>query len=84
MSTSVHFPDALAKNLEAEARRKGISRNRLIIEACRAYLESFRDEWPEEMFDPLPAEEMKELQAATRELEDAIRGSRRSKRTVDL
>ncbi len=80
MSTSVHFPPTLVEKLNREAARRGVSRNRLIIAACTAFLESPLEQWPAELFQPLPDAEREALESATLELEAAIAAARSSKK----
>ena len=49
-STSVHMPPDLIERLDELARETGTSRNRLIVQACEAYVERARGEWPEDFF----------------------------------
>lgn len=49
-STSVHLPTDLLDRLDRVARRRRVSRNRLITEACRAVVGAGRTEWPESFF----------------------------------
>jgi hypothetical protein len=46
----VHLPDDLLDRLERTAKRRRVSRNRLIVEACRSVVGEGRDEWPEDFF----------------------------------
>ncbi len=50
-STSVHFPKGLLEALDRAASDVGVSRNRLVIEACRKLLEQRRRKWPPGFFD---------------------------------
>lgn len=45
-TTSVHFPEDLLDRLDRLAAARGTSRNRLIVEACRAELARERAAWP--------------------------------------
>jgi predicted transcriptional regulator len=80
-STSVYLPPEVLAGLDRLAKREQKSRNRLIVDACRALLEADRGEWPENFFDEggYSQEELAELREAAREMLDAIEGSRRSK-----
>ena len=64
-TTSVHIPGDLLEALDQVARVRGVSRNRLIVEACRKELSS-RREWPQEFFDDrhLSADDVDELRGA--------------------
>jgi len=58
-STSVHFPEAIVESLDRLAKELGISRNRLIVEACRRVVGE-RDRWPSGFFsnDHLSSEDL--------------------------
>ena len=49
-STSVHLPADLLKRIDRTAKRRRVSRNRLITDACRSIVGSGRDAWPEGFF----------------------------------
>ena len=49
-STSVHLPAELLKRLDRAARRRRISRNRLVTEACRSIVDAGRAKWPDDFF----------------------------------
>ena len=85
-STSVHLPDDLRAQLDAMAARAGKTRNALIVEACRHLLEEALGEWPEDFFrnDQLTPADLAELRAGGREMDQAIKGARRSKRRAPL
>lgn len=77
-STNVHFPESLLEELDEFAAEKGLSRNRLIVEACRESLQK-RREWPSGFFDDsrFHGEELEELRGGARafeaELAEALR-----------
>lgn len=81
-STSVHLPDELLRGLDRTAKRRRMSRNRLIIEACRSIIGQGQAEWPEGFFarermSPRDLELLRsEFETWTREL----RAARHSKR----
>lgn len=85
-STSVHLPGDLAHRLEELARRKGISRNRLIVEAVESLLERERGFWTEDFFsnDHLTPAELRELHREESGWIESIRAVRRSKRSRAL
>jgi len=78
-TTSVHIPENLLEALDQVARERGMSRNRLILEACRRAL-SQRREWPPAFFDTdhLSADELAELREAT-DFTNVILASRRNR-----
>lgn len=79
-STSVHFPEALAEELDRVARERGISRNRLIVEACRRVVRE-RDQWPPGYFSNhhLSAEDLALLEQSACDFVDPIMSARRSR-----
>jgi predicted transcriptional regulator len=81
-STSVHLPDDLIAALDRAAKRRRVSRNRLIIDACRALLGSGSSVWPEDFFtaDRLTSRDRRVLQESFEEWNDAIAAARHSKR----
>ncbi len=83
-TTSVHVPADLLEALDEAARERGVSRNRLIVEACRREVRR-RREWPEGFFDDerLDPEDLAELRNAG-DLADGILEARRSRREAPL
>jgi hypothetical protein len=81
-NSSVHFPSEIIERLDRAARRKRVSRNRIIVVACEKYLDESEaeDGWPPDFFEPLPDEEREELMAAQREMEEAIEVGRTNRR----
>jgi hypothetical protein len=79
-TTSVHFPKGLMEQLDQVAQAQGLSRNRLIVEACRQMLDEGRA-WPEGFFsnDHLSADDLEELRAGGDELLRGILAGRRSR-----
>jgi len=49
-STSVHMPAGLIRKLDLVAKRRQVSRNRLITEACQSAIGVGRREWPKDFF----------------------------------
>jgi predicted transcriptional regulator len=80
-STSVHLPDELVERLDELARESGRSRNRLIVEACEAYLDQAREEWPADFFaeDRLARSDEKALRDSLEEWLQSIQSSRRNR-----
>lgn len=78
-STTVHLPDDLLARVDRLARRRGTSRNRVVIRALEQELARDAGEWPPGFFDSRPAEELAELREATRELDAAVVASRRNR-----
>jgi hypothetical protein len=79
-STSVHFPDSLLEDLDHLASEAGLSRNRLIVDACRELLRR-RREWPPAFFDDsrFSAEDLTDLRATAEGFEERIVATRRSR-----
>jgi predicted transcriptional regulator len=65
-TTSIHVSEQLLAALDAAARARGISRNRLIVEACEREVGG-RREWPADFFDDgrLTSEDLDELRRAS-------------------
>lgn len=84
-NTSVHFPDSVLKRLDELAKQKGLSRNRLIVDACREVLEQQR-QWPERFFarDRLSGEEREVLRRSWRDFDEAIESTRKSRKNPPL
>ena len=80
-SSSVHLPHGLLAQLDALARRLGVSRNRVIVDACRRAVETDAGEWPPGFFDHshYSREEREELEGAHDELMSIIEASRSSR-----
>lgn len=51
--TSLHLPDALLAALDREARRRGVSRNRLVTELLHAAVGKTSDDWSPTLFTTL-------------------------------
>lgn len=80
-STSVHLPEDLVARLDEIAQEIGRSRNRVIIEACEAYLAGAREHWPAGFFssDRLARPDEKALQDSLEEWLETIQSSRRNR-----
>lgn len=81
-SSSVHLPESLLKALDRVAKRRGVSRNRLIVEACKAVVGGSDRRWPDDFFanDRLPERDLELLQSTFEEWLGDLRTSRRSKK----
>jgi metal-responsive CopG/Arc/MetJ family transcriptional regulator len=84
-NTSVHIPQSLLEELDRSAAERGISRNRLIVEACQQVVRA-RHQWPEGFFSNarFATDELAELQGGADEFAAAIRRARRSRRRKPL
>lgn len=78
-STTVHIPDGILQKVDAIARRRGISRNRVVLVSLEAEIARDCGEWPDAFFTALSAEDREVLAEATRELE-ALTSTRRKNR----
>ena len=80
-STSVHMPPDLIERLDELARETGTSRNRLIVQACEAYVEQARGEWPEDFFsdERIGLAEVKELRRSLQDWLQELESARRSR-----
>ncbi len=81
-SSSVHLPRGLVERLDALASRRGVSRNRVIVEACLRAVDGDAGDWPPGFFDHssrYSKEELSELRAADIELVRTIESTRRSR-----
>ena len=83
-STTVHFPQGLLECIDQIARRRGISRNRYVVESCRVATAQDEGEWPAGFFDLDPGDSVAELQEAVDEMESAILANRSSRGAVLL
>ena len=79
-STTVHFPPEILERIDALARRRGISRNRLVIDACESEVARDAGEWPEGFFHlDLSSADREMLRQAARELESEVLARRRNR-----
>lgn len=83
-TTTIHLPSELLRALDAVAARRKASRNRLVVEACQRLVEEDVGEWPVGFLEMthLSARDRRELAAASKEMEQAIRVARRNRRGV--
>ncbi|RMH19100.1 MAG: hypothetical protein D6696_11530 [Acidobacteria bacterium] len=79
-STSVHFPDSLLAELNHLASEAGVSRNRLIVEACRETLRR-RRRWPPGFFDDsrFRTMDLQDLRASATSFEQGLAAARRNR-----
>ena len=82
-STSIHIPDELLTRLNRTAKRRQVSRNRLIVDACRSFVGDGHDAWPDGFFATghLSARDLKLLRASYDDWSARLRSARRSKKT---
>ena len=79
-STSVHLPDTLVERLDQLAAERGVSRNRVIVQACEKLLSERETDWPRGFFEaPLPKDDLALLRSAGQELEQAVYAARRER-----
>ena len=79
MRTSVCLPPEMVADLDRVAAARGVSRNRVILQACEALLAADYGSWPEGFFDPVNEEDLAELRAGGLEMEAAIRSARQNR-----
>ena len=84
-STSVHFPESLVEELDRIAKERGVSRNRLIVEACRRVVRE-RDAWPADFFSNkhLSPDDLSEIEGGAAEFSDSVLSARRSRTAPPL
>lgn len=84
-STSVHFPKGLLEELDALAADQGVSRNKVIVEACRHATRSKR-QWPDRFFedDHLTPEELAELHCSADSFISSVLAARRNRSLAPL
>ncbi|MBN1837360.1 MAG: hypothetical protein JW820_16010 [Spirochaetales bacterium] len=79
-TTTVHLPGELLQKMDAAARRRGISRNRFVVEACEEAVAADAGQWPEDLFElGLSGEDQALLEQASAELERAVLENRRNR-----
>ena len=84
-STTVHVPDKLLSKMDQIVKKKGVSRNRFIVQACEQALDNDAGQWPEDFFEPgLSKEQLELLREGVAEMEEAIINMRRNRMNVDL
>ena len=79
MATSVHFPIELLKRVDAQAKARGVSRNRLIIDALEQTLAK-DDRWSAEFLAEMACPPDAGTQEAAQEMLQGIYSSRVSKK----
>jgi hypothetical protein len=78
-STTIHFPDHVLAELDQTAVRRGISRNKFVIEACKAAVARDQGAWPEDFFNlGLSDEDQQLLSEGAAEMDNAIYSHRRN------
>jgi hypothetical protein len=76
-TTTIHFPEDILRRIDAVARRRGISRNRFVIQACERAVAGDSGQWPEHFFElDLSPDDQALLNQATVELQEAVMRSR--------
>ncbi len=58
---SVHLPSFLVERIDRLASVQGVSRDRLIAEACEELLATHRAEWPADFFEAAHAADLLDL-----------------------
>ena len=82
-STSAHLPQTLLRELDLLASERRVSRNRLIVEACREMVRK-RREWPSSFFDDrrFTDEDLADLRASAQGFADQLASARSSRETA--
>jgi hypothetical protein len=76
-TTTIHFPQEVLQRIDLVAHRRGISRNKFVIQACEQAVAGDSGQWPEGFFDlELSAADQALLNEAAAEMDEAIRQSR--------
>ena len=85
-STSVHLSPELVAKLDEVASRRGVSRNRVIVEACQELVAAERGQWPAGFFDDTDRspEQLALLRDAGAELEEHVLAARRDRQVAPL
>ncbi len=80
MATSVHLPKQLLERVDARAQARGVSRNRLIIEALEQTLTQ-NETWSEEFIAEFAAPADVELETAAANMMREINAAKKSKKS---
>ena len=84
-STTIHFQDDLLADIDRAAADLEISRNRFVIEACKAALTQHDGKWPENFFSTdLTVADQKLLTEAADEMVGTILRGRKNRGAVLL
>lgn len=76
-TTTIHFPQEVLRRVDAVAHRRGISRNRFVIQACEQAVAGDAGQWPEGFFElSLSPDDQVLLNQAATEMEAAMMSSR--------
>jgi len=78
-TTTVHIPQAILDRIDLIAKRRGVSRNRIVLESLEAEIARDSGAWPEEFFGRPSEQDLVLLQEATLELENTVQASRRNR-----
>lgn len=87
MPTTVHIPAGVLQTVDAQARKRKMSRNKYIIEAlvARVAVERADAHWPQSFFDDMKKwRDDQEHVEAVAELKRSVASSRRSKKPISL
>jgi hypothetical protein len=87
MPTTVHIPPALLQTVDAQARKRKVSRNKYIVEALVAHLAAGRaeEQWPQAFFDDMKKwRGDRTLADAVEALRRDVLSTRRSKKPIAL
>jgi hypothetical protein len=81
-STSLHIPHELLERIDRTAKRRRISRNRLIVDACRSLVGEGQHDWPQGFFatEHLSNHDLQLLRKGFADWSRELRTARRSKK----
>jgi metal-responsive CopG/Arc/MetJ family transcriptional regulator len=80
MPTTVHIPQSVLARADARAKALGISRNKLIVQALEARLQT-DEHWPAALVAMLSQPPSPQIEEATTELAEAIHKGRRNRKS---
>ena len=80
-TTTIHISDDLLARIDEIVKKKGISRNRYIVQACEKSLKEDGRDWPKDFFDsPLNDQDLQLLRQDAAEMEKELLLHRRTRR----
>jgi len=84
-TTTIHISDDLLARIDEIVKKKGISRNRYIVQACEKSLKEDGRDWPKDFFDsPLNDQDLQLLRQAAAEMEKEILSHRMNREPSEL
>lgn len=83
-TTTVHIADETLRRIDAIAARRGVSRNRVVVDALNSAIEHDRGSWGADFFELPSPDHLAEIVEAVAELEADIVRARRNRGAVLL